>query len=96
MNYNPKFYQTVAWRRKRKQVLRRDEYLCQQCKRYGKRTPAKIVHHVLHYDEYPELGLTGSNLISLCEKCHNKEHPEKAAEVLRRVREYSRYSPPTH
>lgn len=72
-----KFYKSKVWRNKREKILRRDGYLCQHCKWYGKRTEAETVHHIKHLEEYPELALVSSNLISLCKKCHNKEHPEK-------------------
>lgn len=71
------FYKSPAWRRKREAVLRRDGYMCRMCKRYGKRVPAVTVHHIVHLDEDPTLGLKDSNLISLCGACHNKMHPEK-------------------
>ena len=35
-------------------------------------------HHIKHADEYPELAYKDDNLISLCDACHNAEHPEKA------------------
>ena len=56
----------------RESALRRDNYLCVVC---GK--PADEVHHIKHYSDSPELGLTDSNLVSLCHACHNKQHPEK-------------------
>lgn len=71
------FYNSPAWKRKRKAILRRDGYMCRRCRRYGKRTEATTVHHIKHLDSFPELALADSNLISLCDKCHNKEHPEK-------------------
>lgn len=71
------FYNSTKWKKKRKAILARDGYLCQICKRYGRRTPAEIVHHIKHLDEYPELALDSKNLISVCSKCHNKLHPEK-------------------
>lgn len=71
-------YKSKQWIRKRESILRRDGYMCQKCRRYGKRVPATTVHHIRHADEYPELAYTDSNLISLCSSCHNKEHPEKA------------------
>ncbi|MCI6686515.1 MAG: HNH endonuclease [Ruminococcus sp.] len=71
------FYQSKAWKRKRQAILRRDGYCCQDCKRYGRFRPAVTVHHIKHLDQYPELALTNSNLISLCNECHNKRHPEK-------------------
>jgi len=71
------FYLSSKWKRKRKAILKRDGYLCQICKRYGRRTDAQTVHHIKHLDEYPELALENSNLISVCNACHNKLHPEK-------------------
>ena len=71
-------YNSRRWRHKRKEILRRDGDLCQHCKRYGKRVQAVTVHHIKHVDEYPELAYTNDNLVSLCNACHNKEHPEKA------------------
>ena len=74
---NNNFYKSTKWKKKRKAILTRDGYLCQMCKRYGRRTPAETVHHIKHLDEYPELALDNRNLISVCSKCHNKLHPEK-------------------
>lgn len=71
------FYQSNAWKAKRKAILRRDNYLCKKCLRYGRRTEASTVHHIKHLEDYPELAFVDSNLISLCNACHNKEHPEK-------------------
>lgn len=71
-------YKDTIWKRKQKKILKRDGYMCQWCKRYGKKVDATTVHHIKHADEYPELVYTDSNLISLCSACHNKAHPEKA------------------
>ena len=72
------FYTSSAWKSKRAAILHRDGYMCKRCKRYGRMREATTVHHIKHYDEYPELGLDSDNLVSLCEACHNKMHPEKA------------------
>lgn len=71
-------YNAPRWRRLRASVLRRDGYLCRYCLRYGRRRQATTVHHIEHADEHPELAYNADNLISLCEACHNKAHPEKA------------------
>jgi len=68
------FYKTAKWESKRENVLRRDEYLCQECRRYGRTTPATTVHHILPLEQRPDLKLNSQNLISLCEQCHNKMH----------------------
>lgn len=71
------FYTSKRWLKKRENILRRDGYMCQRCKRYGRKVEATTVHHIEHYDERPDLALVDSNLISLCAACHNKQHPEK-------------------
>lgn len=71
------FYKSKAWKRKRETILKRDGYMCQHCKRYGRIREAVTVHHIKEYKDFPELGLSDDNLVSLCNACHNKEHPEK-------------------
>lgn len=71
-------YNAPRWRRLRAAVLRRDGYLCRRCLRYGRSRAATTVHHIKHADEYPEIAYDAANLVSLCEACHNKAHPEKA------------------
>ena len=83
-----KFYKSRDWKHKRKFILRRDNYECQKCKREGKFSKATCVHHKRHLDKFPKLALTDDNLESLCDQCHNAEHPEKLKriEVERRER----------
>lgn len=71
------FYKSAAWLKCRKLVLKRDYYLCQPCLRDGKLTTADAVHHIKPLEDYPELALDMDNLESICNSCHNKEHPEK-------------------
>ena len=71
-------YNSKKWKRKRACILRRDDYQCRECRRYGKFRPAVEVHHIKFAEDYPELAFVDSNLISLCAKCHRKKHPEKA------------------
>lgn len=78
------FYTGKRWKKKRERILKRDNYTCQHCKRYGKRTEATVVHHIKHLEDYPELAYKDDNLISLCSMCHNKEHPEKARKIGKR------------
>lgn len=74
-------YKSARWKRKRESILKRDGYMCQRCKRYGRTVSATTVHHIQHADERPDLAFESRNLISLCSACHNKEHPEKATEA---------------
>ena len=80
MNYN-----TKRWERIRSAVLRRDEYLCQECKRYGKSVEANTVHHILPAEEctgeYERLKYDSRNLISLCRKCHERMHVRNRREL---------------
>ena len=78
-----KFYKSTAWKHKRSAILRRDNYQCQDCKRYGRMREAVTVHHIMHLDEYPMFALRDDNLISLCAECHNKRHPEKGGNTHR-------------
>ena len=71
------FYNTRKWRKKRIVILKRDNFLCRRCARYGKEVDATTVHHIMPLEFFPELALVNDNLMSLCEKCHNKMHPEK-------------------
>lgn len=68
------FYKSTAWKSKRRNILRRDDYRCQECKRYGKSITATTVHHIEPLKDKPELRLEGNNLISLCNKCHEGMH----------------------
>lgn len=82
-----KFYKTDNWKELRQSVL--DDYHneCVGCLKEGKYTRAECVHHVNHVRNRPELALSKyyvdsngkrqSNLLPLCNTCHNKEHPEK-------------------
>lgn len=71
-------YKSMKWKRKQAAILRRDGYMCQWCRRYGRQVSANTVHHIQHVEDHPELAFVDSNLISLCAACHNKAHPEKA------------------
>ena len=68
------FYNSRTWRKKRKQILERDNRECQMCKKEGKVSKADTVHHIKKLKDYPELGMTDENLISVCFNCHNILH----------------------
>ncbi len=72
-----RFLHSGIWKEKRKKILRRDGYLCRECKKYGRNSDAVYVHHIKSRKKYPELALVDSNLESVCLGCHNKFHPEK-------------------
>ena len=73
----PSFYDSAKWKATRARVLKRDGYMCRECRKYGRMREAKIVHHIEHLDEHPEKAFDMNNLVSLCMACHDKAHPEK-------------------
>lgn len=83
---NP-FYHTAAWKRARAAALARDHGMCCDCMDrfragYGIRPHrADMVHHIIPLEERPDLALNLDNLRSLCNKCHNENHPEKGRQA---------------
>lgn len=72
-----KFYHSLEWQAVRQQVLDRDHYLCQVCKRAGRITPATTVHHIVPVRADYSRRLDPSNLETICKACHNAEHNER-------------------
>lgn len=68
------FYKNTKWKGKRERILKRDEYLCRECTRYGKSVTGTTVHHIIPLEQRPDLKYNSDNLISLCSKCHDKMH----------------------
>ena len=69
------FYKTRRWRAVRAAVLADAGYLCSRCADGGRRTLARLVHHVTprkaggaDYDR--------ANLMALCVRCHDEIHAE--------------------
>ena len=86
------FYKSTKWEQKRNSILRRDGYMCQLSKRYGKNREAEVVHHIFPREEFPEYAFEEWNLISLSRREHNSLHyrdtdelTEAGAELLRRT-----------
>ena len=52
------FYSWPEWKSLRPEVLRLDNSECQRCKARGKYRPARIVHHVKHLEDRPDLALS--------------------------------------
>ncbi|MFD1431382.1 HNH endonuclease [Lacticaseibacillus yichunensis] len=59
------FYHSAAWLHTRKQVLMRDNYLCQRCG-----LEATLVDHVIPSEDDWEDRLNVDNLEALCKDCH--------------------------
>jgi 5-methylcytosine-specific restriction endonuclease McrA len=67
------YLKSPEWKAKRKQVLKRDNYICQEC---GDR--AWQVHHKTYKRIFNE---RLSDLISLCEDCHREIHNIKPKKI---------------
>jgi 5-methylcytosine-specific restriction endonuclease McrA len=84
-------YKGKRWARVREKVLKDDKYLCQRCLgnympdpyAVRKRTPAVLVHHHYHVEDFPQWtyskyvyinGERRRNLYSLCTACHEYIH----------------------
>ena len=67
-------YNGHRWKALAAKAMRRDGYMCQLSKRYGKTVEAEVVHHIYPVDEYPEYAYELWNLVSLSRAAHNRLH----------------------
>lgn len=74
-------YKSSQWKNKRLYILKRDGYLCQESKRFGKYVEASHVHHIYPIELYPELKYANWNLISLSPSKHNEMHDRITNEI---------------
>ena len=74
-------YAGPRWQHLRRRVLRRDGYMCQEARRYGKRVPAEVVHHIYPADEWPEYAWCEWNLLSLSRENHNRMHDRETGRL---------------
>ena len=91
MNADP-FYTSTRWRALRKSIMRRDGYMCQISKRYGRMVQAQVVHHIFPREEFPEYQYEPWNLISVTIEQHHRLHDRtndrlsrEGIELLRRT-----------
>lgn len=66
------FYNSREWKNKRKQILIRDNYICQPCLEKGVIHEANMVHHKDELKDNWEKRLDEENLESVNTICHNK------------------------
>lgn len=81
------FYDDPKWIRLRNGVLRRDNYMDKEAKRYGIIRPAEVVHHIFPKDEFPEYAFSVWNLISLSRQTHNEMHDRDTDELTQKGRD---------
>lgn len=61
------------YRKWRREIYRRDDYICRKCRKRGRRLNA---HHIESYSKNPEKRLKMDNGVTLCERCHKDFHKE--------------------
>lgn len=81
------FYTWPEWKALRNDVLDLDRHECQLCKAKGRFRPARIVHHVRHLRDRPDLALSvwaggERQLVSVCKLCHEELHPESLRQFV--------------
>lgn len=74
------FYHTTVWRKKRLEILQRDSYQCQPCKRNLKLVQANTVDHITPINQGGSK-LDNSNLESTCARCHAKKSARERRNV---------------
>lgn len=76
--YAEAFYGSPAWKNCREAAKKRDQYLCVDCMKRGRLTPAEEVHHIIELTPEnisdPSISLSLDNLVSLCRECHKARH----------------------
>lgn len=78
-----KFYKSKAWKKLREEILKKNHYECEWCRKKGKIVKAETVHHIQYVKKHPDLALSEyyeykgkkyKNLVALCHDCHDKAH----------------------
>lgn len=69
-----KFYSSSEWKRFRKRILARDDYVCQRCKKDGIVKVADLVHHKVEIRDDWTKRLSKENCIAICTQCHERLH----------------------
>lgn len=69
--YNRNSNPAIRWA---KDILKRDNYMCQKCNLKDKKLHA---HHIKSWKEFKDLRFDMDNGITLCASCHKKTHIEE-------------------
>ena len=70
-------YHSSRWRKLRKQILLRDDYMCQYCLNKGLYKQADVVDHIIEVKDDITKAYDPENMQSLCHACHNKKTIEE-------------------
>jgi 5-methylcytosine-specific restriction protein A len=80
------WYKKAAHQKWRMLVMQRDNWLCQECLRHGRITPATEAHHKIPLEDRPDLGLDVSNGEGLCWACHEETKIREKKKLPKGVR----------
>ena len=67
-------YKAPRWLRARARALQAFGYECQECRRFGVKREATVVHHVWPVETWPEYAWASWNHLPLCSECHDRMH----------------------
>lgn len=80
--YAKEFYNSTAWRKTKEAYAASVFYLCERCGKEG-----YICHHINHITpkniNNPDITLSWSNLMYLCQECHNSIHGTQGNRIPR-------------
>lgn len=71
------FFNSTRWKSLRNLALRRDDGICQECKRNGRMATGNQIDHIKPRSKFPELAYEIENLQTLCARCHNRKRREE-------------------
>ena len=69
-----KDYRALSWRKKKEEILLRDNYTCQLCHRSVSEGVILQVHHPCYINDCHAWEYPNSVLITMCKGCHAAEH----------------------
>lgn len=71
---SPEYYRikgSAAWRNMKARIFQRDNGICAVCKDKKEKWH---IHHIIHWDMARELIFDDGNIMTLCSKCHHRQH----------------------
>lgn len=72
------------WQKKRLEIMQRDEFMCRDC---CSTTETLNVHHVAYKAKTDPWDYPDSDLVTLCEDCHETRHAEQR-ELLQLIQKH--------
>lgn len=83
-------YKSQRWLHKRRAILHRDLYECQESRRFGKAVLGNTIHHIYPVELFPQLAWCDWNLVTLTPSMHNKMHDRVTNEITELGKDWQR------